>query len=56
MKLTPYALYLLNKPKSQPVDRHAERLRYRREWVRRKRALQRLKAQSTPVTPENVTV
>lgn len=35
MTLTPYALYLLSKPKVQ--DYRTYRRAYRREWMRRKR-------------------
>ena len=40
MNLTPYALYLLSKPRPQP-DYRSYRRAYRREWMRRKRLTSR---------------
>lgn len=40
MTITPYALYLLSKPRPQP-DYQTYRRAYRREWMRRKRLTSR---------------
>lgn len=45
-RLTPYALYLLTKPK--PITRADARRAYRREWTRRRRAS--VTAQKPPPT------
>jgi hypothetical protein len=49
MNLTPYALYLISKPKPQQ-DYRAYRRAYRREWMRRKRAAAQASAPPSPST------
>lgn len=48
MKLTPYALYLLSKPKAP--DYRTYRRAYRRDWMRRKRAAAQASAPPSPST------
>ena len=51
MTLTPYALYLLSKPKPRPhPDYQTYRRAYRREWMRRKRAAAQASAPPSPST------
>ena len=47
MHLTPYALYLISKPKPQQ-DYRAYRRAYRREWMRRKRLTSQTASAAAP--------
>lgn len=52
MTLTPYALYLISKPKPRPhPDYRTYRRAYRREWMRRKRLSTRPAASAAAPTP-----
>lgn len=49
MNLTPYALYLISKPRHQQ-DYRSYRRAYRRDWMRRKRAAAQSSAPPSPST------